>query len=188
MEIKLELPAPQHKKAADAFKKEFFNAGETVINGSALLDQMDYAAWLENTARNSRPDTVRKDWVVATTFFAVRHSDQRIIGMIDVRHSLDNAFLSCYGGHIGYAVRPSERRRGYATQMLQLALSYAKSLGLQSVMLGCYSENTASVKTIKKCGGVLTDTKRYTDGKPMEIYWISISPDTMCQFFFPAPR
>ena len=79
-ELELVRPTPSHKKSAEEFKREFYNCGEQVINGSALLDQMEYDEWLENTKRNSRPETVRTDWAVADTFFAVRKSDGRIIG------------------------------------------------------------------------------------------------------------
>ncbi|MCR4431721.1 MAG: GNAT family N-acetyltransferase [Tepidanaerobacteraceae bacterium] len=172
-ELELVRPMPSHKNSAEEFKREFFSCGEKIINGSALLDQMEYDKWLENVERNSSPETARKDWVVADTFFAVRKADDRIIGMVDIRHNLDNEFLSKYGGHIGYAVRPSERRKGYATQILKMALQHAKSIGLSRVMLGCYSDNLASIKTIEKCGGVLAETKPYVDGKPMNVYWIA---------------
>lgn len=171
-EIELVRPMPAHKHDAEEFKQEFYNCGEHVINGSALLDQMEYDEWFENTRRNSNPETVRANWVVADTFFAIRKNDGRIIGIVNIRHNIDNEFLSKYGGHIGYAVRPSERRRGYATQILKMALAHAKSIGLSRVMLGCYSDNLPSIKTIEKCGGVLTETKPYADGKPMNVYWI----------------
>lgn len=173
--MKLVKPTWELQAAAEAFKQEFFDCGETIINGSALLDQMDYGQWLENTARNSSPNTVRPDWVVSDTFFAVREPDGKILGIIDIRHSLDNDFLSQYGGHIGYAIRPHERRKGYAAEMLRLALAYAKNIGLESVMLGCYCDNTASKKTIEKCGGILTETKPYMDGTMMDVYWIELS-------------
>jgi predicted acetyltransferase len=136
---------------------------------------MEYEQWLSNTEKNSRPETVREDWVVATTYFVVRKDDNKIIGMIDIRHSINNVFLTKYGGHIGYAVRPSERKKGYATKMLTMALEYAKSIGLQKVMLGCYSNNIASIKTITKCGGVLTESKPCADGTPINVYWVDLS-------------
>ncbi len=173
--IELKLPALEYESRAEKFKKEFFDRGETVINGSALYDRMDFKEWLISTKNNANAQTVSQNWVVATTFFAIRKSDERIIGMIDIRHNLSKDFLAQYGGHIGYAVRPSERRKGYATQMLQLALNYVQSIGLQKVMLGCYSDNAASVKTIVKCSGILTETKPYADGKPMNIYWIVLA-------------
>jgi len=173
-ELVLVRPAPAHRSSAEEFKREFFNCGEQVINGSALLDKMEFGEWLEKVEKNRNPETVSKDWVVADTFFAVRKTDGRIIGTVDIRHNLDNEFLSKYGGHIGYAVRPSERRRGYATQILKMALKHAKSIGLSSVMLGCYSDNLASIRTIEKCGGVLAETKPYLDGRPMNVYWITL--------------
>lgn len=173
-EIELQFPSIQHKLMAESYKKEFFDYEESVINGSALLDHLEYDQWLENIIMNSQEHTVRSDWVLAHTFFAVRKSDQKIVGMIDVRHSLENEFLRKYGGHIGYSVRPTERRKGYATAMLELALEYEKLFNIDRVMLGCYADNIPSVKTIERCGGILTETKPYADGKPMNIYWISL--------------
>ena len=93
--------------------------------------------------------------------------------MIDIRHYL-NDFLKEYGGHIGYAVRPSERRKGYATEMLKLAIEYCRSLGIDRVMLGCYKDNMPSIKTIEKNGGALEKEILYLDGKPMLVYWIEL--------------
>lgn len=170
--IRLEQAAHSHKVAAEKMKQEFFNNGETVINGSALFDQMPFDEWLINTDRNHNPKTVRGDWAVATTFFAFRESDDKMIGMIDVRHELTVPFLQEYGGHIGYAVRPTERKQGYATKMLSLALSYCRSLNIHTVKLGCYADNDASIRTIEYCGGICVEQKPYADGKPMFIYKI----------------
>lgn len=173
-QIKLQLPKIYHKEAAEDYKNEFFQYNEFVINGSALFDQMKYEQWLVNTTNNSKENTVRADWVVASTFFAVRQCDSKIIGMIDIRHTINNDFLKHYGGHIGYSVRPSERKKGYATAMVRLGLNYAKTLGLNKVMLGCYADNVPSIQTIKKCGGILTEIKPYLDGKSIHIYWIDL--------------
>ena len=170
----LEEASEKHREAALAFKQEFFDAGETVINGSALLDQMDFDEWLANCIRNSDPATVRDDWAVASTFFAVRPSDGAVVGMIDIRHSLATDFLKQYGGHIGYSVRPTERRRGYATEMLALALERCRELGIASVRLGCYASNEASIRTIMANGGTLIEEKPYLDGIPMHIYSITL--------------
>jgi len=174
MDIALEYPGLNHEDRANRFKAEFLLHYEPVINGSALFDRMNYREWLDHTTKNRSPETVSKDWVPASTFFAVRERDHKIVGMVDIRHNLNHEFLANFGGHIGYSVRPVERRKGYATQMLALALDYARSLRLSKVMLGCYSDNIASVKTIVKCGGVLTETKPYADGKPMNVYWIEL--------------
>lgn len=73
---------------------------------------------------------------------------------------------------IGYGVRLSERHKGYATQMLKMALTYAGQIGLSKVMLACYKDNEASGKTIQKCNGILEREFSHTDGKIIQIYWI----------------
>ncbi len=168
----LEEATEKHREAALTMKQEFLDAGETVMNGSALLDQMEFDEWLANCARNSDPETVRDDWAVASTYFAVRTSDGAVVGMIDVRHSLATELLAQYAGHIGYCVRPTERRRGYATEMLALALDQCRELEIPVVRLGCYASNEASIRTIKANGGVLVEEKPYLDGIPMHVYEI----------------
>lgn len=172
--LTLEVVDEKHREEALAFKQEFFDAGERVINGSALLDQMDFDEWIANCRRNGNPDTVRDDWAVATTFFARRASDGKLIGIIDVRHSLATDFLAEYAGHIGYAVRPSERRKGHATEMLALALDYCRELGIPEARLGCYTSNEASIRTIRANGGVLVEEKPYLDGVPMCVFAINL--------------
>jgi len=172
--IELQIPTIHHKAEAERFKDEFFEAQEKVINGSALLDQMAYEPWLISTTNNRQKTTVKRGWAVSDTFFATTKSDNRIIGIIDIRHSLTNDALKNYFGHIGYAVRPSERKKGYATKILKKGLEHAKTLHIEKVMLGCYSDNVASIRTIERCSGKLTETKPYTDGKPLNIYWIKL--------------
>ena len=95
------------------------------------------------------------------------------MGLIDVRHSLDTDFFLRYGGHIGYAVRPSERRKGYGAAMLRRALAFASGIGLAEVMVSCGSDNLASRKTIEACGGRLAGWEPYADGLTLLIYWIA---------------
>jgi len=168
--LELQLPALEHKAAANDFKDEFLKNGETIINGSALFDQMEYGQWLEINTKNRQSSTADSNWVPATTFFAVRKHDQKIVGMIDIRHNLNNEFLAQYGGHIGFSVRPCERKKGYGTEILRMGLLYAKSLGIKKVMLGCFSDNLPSARTIEKCGGILTETKKYLDNQVYHIY------------------
>ena len=179
--IEFQLPTLLHKKAAENFKNEFFEIQEQFIPGSAMLDQMEYEQWLTHNTNNRFESTVSSGWVVATTFFTVREYDQKIIGMIDVRHNLGNEFLAQYGGHIGFSVCPGERKKGYATEILRMGLGYAKSLNIEKVMIGCFSDNIPSIRTIEKCGGILSETKHYTDGnipyadgKHVNIYWINL--------------
>lgn len=172
--IKLVLPDKNMVNEANDFKNSFFREGEYIINGSALFDHLNFYEWLEMNEANRNQATVRADWVQATTFFAVRENDNKIVGIIDIRHNLNNMFLATYAGHIGYSVVPEERNKGIAVQMLTLAKCYCEELGLDKVMLSTASTNTASIKTILKCGGVLTDVVPYNDAL-LNIYWIDLT-------------
>ena len=84
----------------------------------------------------------------------VAEVDGVLVGTISVRFAL-NDFLATRGGHIGYAVHPEHRRRGYATEMLRQALVIARSEGVGRVLVVCDDDNLASAATIERCGGVL---------------------------------
>lgn len=152
-EIILVRPTLELKEKALAYREEHFQHGEMIICGSELFDKTEsYEEWLTLVTRNADPKTVSENWVVTDTFFAVRESDDRIIGMIDLRHSL-NEFLKDLG-NCGYSVRPSERRKGYAMEMLCKLLAKAKEAGMKEIQISVEKENTASRKVIEKNGGV----------------------------------
>lgn len=167
-------PTPDMESAARDYHQEHLAHGETELHGSTLMDALPYPEWVRRTQENAHPDTVHGDWVEADTFFVARQSDGHLVGMVDVRHSLDTPFLAEVGGHIGYGVRPSERRKGYAAAILGLALDHARSLGLTRVMLSCYSDNEGSRKTILKWGGKKEREVPYQGGKTVEVYWIAL--------------
>lgn len=149
--IKLKRPIKEYESQAADFKQEFFDNGETTINGSELLDQTDsYDEWLKSVTDNTSPDTADPSWVVTDTFFAF-DEDDRIVGIIDLRHEL-NDFLKDFGNS-GYSVRPSQRRKGYATEMLRLIIEHARRIGMDKLQLSVERSNEASVKTITKNGG-----------------------------------
>lgn len=146
-------PTPELKAQALAYREEHFQHGERIINGSELLDKTEqYEEWLDAVTRNTNPETVNPDWVVTDTFFAQRKSDGKIIGIIDLRHTL-NDFLKDFG-NCGYSVRPTERKKGYATEMLHLLLQAARDAGMQELHISVEQENIASVKVIQRNGGV----------------------------------
>ena len=96
----------------------------------------------------------------------------RIVGMINVRYDLTEEMYR-YLGHIGYCVRKSERQKGYAAEMLRLALKEAKKIGLDRVLLTVDSDKTASIATMKKNGSVLENEVTYL-GKITQRYWIEL--------------
>ena len=126
------------------------------------------------TARNWVASTFPSGRVVATQFLAVRQSDGRLVGMIQVRHYF-NEYLKKYAGHIGYSVRPCERRRGYAKEMLRLALPFCKGIGLDRVLISCEVNNEGSRRTILANGGVYESTVHEPEEDiDLERYWIAL--------------
>lgn len=168
--ICLVRPAIEWKEEALAYRKEHFAQGEKIICGSELFDKTEsYEEWLESVTRNTSPETVNENWVVTDTFFAVRKSDNRIVGIIDLRHTL-NDFLKDLG-NCGYSVRPSERKKGYATEMLELVLWVAKEAGLSEIHISVEEDNAASVKVIQRNGGVYERSFSH-EGEKADIYKI----------------
>lgn len=92
-----------------------------------------------------------ENWVPDSTFWLVTDNN-RVVGAVNIRHGLSEKLFNC-GGHVGYGIRPSERRKGYATKLLALALEKTKELGINKVLVVCDQSNLASERTIIKNGG-----------------------------------
>ena len=169
--ITLIRPSDELKNKALDFKQEFLDNNEIIINGSELLDQMDeYDEWLKSVTDNISPETVNPNWVVTDTFFAIDENDE-IVGIIDFRHTL-NDFLKDFGNS-GYSVRPSKRRKGYATEMLKQVIEVAKESGLSEIHLSVERTNEPSIKTIKKNGGVYERSFEF-ENEEADVYVIII--------------
>lgn len=152
--LRLVIPDISRKVEAISYIQEFLDYGSE-INGVGSLDRYldDYEGWLEKLEvdRTMEPNENR---VPADTYFLVRESDDRIIGMINIRHCL-NENLRLIGGHIGYSVRPTERRKGYNKINLYLGLLRCQELGIDEVLMDCDANNLGSAKTMQALGGRL---------------------------------
>lgn len=166
-------PSKEYENKAFEFIEEF-HVFNSEINGTGGLDSYDnYNEWLHKIERDLDLANISEGRVPATTYFFVRKSDKRIIGMINIRHRL-NEFLLNEGGHIGYSIRPTERNKGYATLMLSLGLQKCRELNLEKALITCDKINIASAKVIQKNGGVL-ENELYSEtfSEIIQRYWIN---------------
>ena len=167
MEIfRLEEPSIERKEEALEYIKEHKEYNSN-INGSGGLDRYtdNYKDWLIKIEhdRNMIPNEQR---VPALTYFLIRENDNRIIGMINIRLTL-NERLKRKGGHIGYGIRPTERKKGYNKINLYLGLQVCQEHGLDKVLLDADIDNSASWKTMEALGGKRISTF-YDDNSKME--------------------
>lgn len=172
--LKLIEPTMEYANEILSFRQEFLDCGDS-MDGSSSLRKFERAEdWLEEVERYKHRETVPPGRVPATQLICIRESDGKLVGMIDVRHTLSD-YLRDFGGHIGYSVRPSERRNGYAAWMLQNVLPYCKSLGIDDVLVTCLADNEGSRRTILRNGGVYAETVREPrEDVLLEKYWIHI--------------
>lgn len=171
--LKLILPTMEYAGQIMDYKAEMFAADSSMDGCGALRNCETAEEWLAHNALYTNPATLPEGMVLATQFLTVRESDNKLVGMLQVRHCL-NDYLRNFGGHIGYSVRPDQRRKGYATEQLRQALLWCREeLGLDKVMITCYDTNEPSRRTILKHGGVYEGTSLEPDrGKNIERYWI----------------
>lgn len=169
--IHLRQPEAFDREQVMAYRKEFLTIDSRMDGTCALNEYDDFDAWLANVRRYSSPETTPAGKVPSTQYLAL-DENEHLVGMVNLRHCL-NDYLLEFGGHIGYSVRPADRKNGYAIQMLKLALDEAKALGIDRVRIACDRYNIASAKTIQANGGVL-DGERYDpqDSTLTQRYWI----------------
>ena len=132
-------------------------------------DYRDFEYYLENLEIREAKDGLVPDSV----FFLLDLERNILLGAVNIRHYL-NDYLLQHGGHIGDGIRPSERGKGYATEMIRLALIECKRLGIDKVLMVCDKFNVASAKTIIKNGGILENEFADEDGEIIQRYWINL--------------
>ena len=127
-EIKLIVPSIEYGEDIFGFKREMLEANDmdSFAGCGSLRDCNNIEEYLEVLSCYRNEDTCPKGSVPSDTYIAVRISDNKVVGIIDLRHHINHPILSAWGGHLGYSIRPSERRKGYAKEMLRLNLLKCK--------------------------------------------------------------
>ena len=168
-------PSLKYEKQIASYRKEFLDDHSSMDGTGGLRRTDDPKEWIRRSDLYKDPSTVPEGRVQATQYLFVREEDQKIVGMIQIRHYL-NDYLTKYAGHIGYSVAPSERRKGYASLMLKTALPFCRKIGLDRVLITCNKDNEGSRRTILKNGGKYDGTVYEPDKRvDFERYWIDLT-------------
>lgn len=171
MNLRLVVPTETYENGWYSIVKEFEDAGEKITPYSLKAHANDYSNYLRITKDISNGVNLN-GLVQADTFFLVDGKNAYILGAINIRYEL-NDYLFNFGGHIGYGIRPSERRKGYASQMLELALIICGAKGMEKVLITCDRDNIGSAKTIINNGAIL-ENEVLEGNKVVQRYWIML--------------
>lgn len=164
------LPELTDQDILQAYVQEHRDNQEYGISASMELTSSDYSEWVEKIRNNASNGD--ENWGRSLLYLCFQ--GDRLVGLLNIRYELPESLSRKYGD-IGYGVRPSERNKGYATEMLGFGLSVCKEKGMSKVILGCYKDNLASAATIKKNGGVLTvENDNYEEGRISQYYQIDL--------------
>lgn len=139
--------------------------------------KLDFPAYVQDLLDRTQRRADRPDLVPESIWWLVE--DGEFLGRVSIRHELTEDLLRV-GGHIGYDIRPSQRKKGYGTLILRLALDKSRELGLDRVLLTCRADNVGSWKIIEANGGVLENEVEVD--LPMgrvlaRRYWIDLNDD-----------
>lgn len=167
-------PTSEYASQIIEYRQEFLDAGDSMDGTGPLRRFENPEEYIKICAEYEDTTTVPSHLVPATQFFFIRKSDNKLVGMIQIRHRF-NDYLEKYAGHIGYSVRPSERRKGYAKEMLRMTLPFCREIGIDKVMITCVDGNIGSEKTILANGGVYEYTiHEPKENEDLKRFWITL--------------
>lgn len=171
--VRFVLPSKKYKKSFLEAVKEFRKENNWyVLSVDIPIDEVNknFSAYVQRIRNLSKGIGLAKGYVPETVYWLVDRN--KFIGRASIRHRLTK-HLRLIGGHIGYEIRPSERKKGYGKKILELTLLKARKLGIKKALVTCDATNTASQKIIKYCGGVFENVGSHGKNKPKKLrFWI----------------
>jgi len=155
--VDLILPSIKYIREIEDYKNEYSSDGIRVTYNRKRIPGMDYLEDFNNVTEWLAYCDSMKDRI--TWFMCVKSANMKIVGFCCIRHRLeyDDDDIE-FASHIGYSIRPSERRKGYAKEQLRLALAKAYELGIDKVRIVCRDINEGSNRTIIANGGRYIDS------------------------------
>ena len=170
-ELYLKIPTLSDKEEWLEYIKEYKE--NDPLNNPLINDgASSYEEWLKERVNEHYGIDLKPGRVPATVYFLMKGN--RIVGNLSIRHNINTEFLSTFGGHIGYQIRPSERRKGYGKKILNLALQECHDMNLKNVLITCKKENTGSRKIIESNMGEFKTEVTMDDGTIFKQYWIDV--------------
>jgi len=174
--LKLTEPKIVLEKEYNEMIEDWKQTGEKLVPFVLNYDSTDFQKYIDQLRGFEKGAEIPETFVPHSTHWLI-NSNNKVLGVVSIRHRLtDNLLIE--GGHIGYGIRPSERRKGHATKILELALNEAKKLGIKRALVTCDKDNIGSRKTILTNGGEFYRENLY-EGRKVQAYWIKIKSNTL---------
>lgn len=163
--MRLLKPTLKYKKSFQNALKEFLKEGPKKEVGPSNIE-----LHIKESRDHAKGKNLPPKYVPYSIYWLI--DKEQFIGRVSIRHRL-NKELKKFGGHIGYIIKPSKRKKGYGTQILKLALLKAKKLGIKKILITCSEINVASQKIIEKNNGKLKEKTKHKN-ELLKKYWINI--------------